>query len=117
MEKRIEEGEIAGAIDILTFKQIEKILQQMKKSICKINGQKVGTGFFCKIEIDKEKIPVLITNFHIIDDEFVESNKSVKIQLYNDRMPKMIYLDQNKILYSCDREKYDIMIIKIDEKD
>ena len=117
MEKRINEGGINGAIDILTVLQIEIILNQMKKSICKIKGQTIGTGFFCKIEIDKEKFPVLITNFHVIDDKFIELNKKVKIQLYNDRIPKIIYLNQNKIFYSSIREEYDIMMIKLDKKD
>ena len=51
--------------------------------ICKICGKEggVGTGFFCKIEYKNELVPVLITNYHVIDDEFVESNDSLKIYI------------------------------------
>ena len=51
--------------------------------ICKICGKEggVGTGFFCKIEYENELVPVLITNYHVIDDEFVESNDSLKIYI------------------------------------
>ena len=31
-----------------------------------VYGDSNGTGFFCKIEYNNKKIPVLITNYHII---------------------------------------------------
>ena len=49
--------------------------------ICKINGKGIGTGFFCKIEYQNELVPVLITNYHVIDDKFVESNDDLKIYI------------------------------------
>jgi hypothetical protein len=51
----------------------------MKKSVWKIFGQNIGNGFFYRLEIKNNKIPVLITNFHVIDDKFVESNQKIKI--------------------------------------
>ena len=92
MENKIYEGEIKGAIEPITMKQTEIILNQMKKSECKILGPKYGTGFFCKLEINKEKIPVLITNYHIIDDKFMEKNDKLKIQIGNDKIPRIINL-------------------------
>ena len=65
MERRIDEGIIKVAINSITIKQNEKILKQMKYSICKINGKLTGTGFFCYID---KNAPCLITNFHILDD-------------------------------------------------
>ena len=49
----------------------EKILEQMKKCICKIcleNGIK-GTGIFSKINFPNKEnlLPVLITNNHVIN--------------------------------------------------
>ena len=48
MEEKIKEGIIKEAVDFITIKQTEEILNQMKRSICKIkiNGAKTGTGFF-----------------------------------------------------------------------
>ena len=37
MEDKIEEGLIKGSIDIITIDKTEKILKQMKESICKID--------------------------------------------------------------------------------
>ena len=108
MEKRIEEGEIKGAIESITMKQAQTILNQMNRSICKILGEeKNGTGFFCKLDIDNEKIPVLITNFHIIDDKLIESGSKIKFQKVNDKIPRIINLNKNKKIYSSSNEKYD----------
>ena len=49
MDEIIDEGKIEGAIGTLNLSKCEKIIQQMKTSICKVYGQKTGTGFFCKI--------------------------------------------------------------------
>ena len=47
MEKIIDEGEIKGAIEPITMKQTEKILNQMNKSVCKIFGKdKMEQDFF-----------------------------------------------------------------------
>ena len=99
------------------MKQAEIILNQMKKSVYKIFGPKYGTGFFCNLEKNEDKIPVLITNYHIIDDEFVEKNNKLKIQLGNDKIPRIINLNKNKKLYSSTRKEYDIMIIEMDKGD
>ena len=118
MEKIIVEGEIKDAIESITMKQTEKILNQMNKSICKILGkEKNGTGFFCQLDINNEKIPVLITNFHIIDNKFIDSSNKIKFQKVNDKVPKIINLNKNKKIYSSSNEEYDIMIIKLDKED
>ena len=98
--------------------------------ICKINGKGIGTGFFCKIEYQNELVPVLITNYHVIDDEFVESNDSLKIYITEEDkkkvdknkdeikktyklVSKFINIDKNKIIYSSSNNEYDIMIIRL----
>ena len=77
MSEIIEEGKCYGAIEPITINQTELILNQMKKSIFKVKGKKDGTGFFCHIN----KIPVLMTNYHIIDDNMVKSNMEIKLIL------------------------------------
>ena len=77
--------------------------------------QNIGNGFFYRLEIKNNKIPVLITNFHVIDDEFVESNQKIKIFIKNDSKYKIICLNKEKRLYSS--AKYDIMIIKLEKGD
>ena len=117
MEEKIEEGEIKGAIEPATMRQIETILNQMKRSVCKILEPKYATGFFCNIEINNKNTPVLITNYHVIDDTFLEKGKKIKVQLGNDKNPKIINLNKDKRIFSNTNKEYDIMIIKLDQKD
>ena len=80
MEDKYEEMRINGS----ESKPLEESEYKDKLScICKICGKEggVGTGFFCKIEYENELVPVLITNYHVIDDKFVESNDDLKIYI------------------------------------
>jgi len=117
MENIIEEGEIKGAIDPASLLQTKTILTQMEKSVCKITSDKCGTGFFCKIELNKVKIPVLITNYHIINDKMIENERDVKIKLGNEPVLKVIKLNKRRRIYSSNIKQYDIMILRIYEKD
>ena len=117
MENIIEEGEIKGAIEPASLLQTKTILTQMEKSVCKITSDKCGTGFFCKIELNKVKISVLITNYHIINDKMIETERNIKIKLGNEPIPKVIKLNKSRRVYSSNNEKLDIMILKIFEKD
>ena len=60
----------------------KKILSQMENCICKIdqNGKK-GTGFFCKIPFpdNNNLLNVLITNYHILNQNDIENNKVIKL--------------------------------------
>ena len=81
MEERIDEGRIKGAIAPISLEKTEKIVEQMKSSICQVYGKETGTGFFCKIQYEGESIPVLMTNYHIISDDFLKNSKEVKISI------------------------------------
>ena len=119
--ERIEEGLIKGAVDAISIEKFEKLLIQMKKCICKIKGKIVndkqleGTGFFCKIDYEYELIPVLITNFHVIDDDYMKNNSEIIIYINGDL--KKINIDEKSKIYSSVKEEYDIMIIKLNEED
>jgi len=101
----------------ITMEKTNIIMDQMKKYIFKIknkNGE--GTGFFCYIFNNNIKIPVLITNSHIIDENFIKQNKILNIILNDGREYKSIELQENKKIYT--NKKYDITIIDISpEKD
>ena len=112
MEK-IQEGKIKGQKETELLDNTK--LKQKSKYICKINGKAIGTGFFCKIPYEYELIPVLITNYHVIDDNFLKENNKLKIYVNDDY--KIINTNKNVNIYSSDSEKYDIMIIKINDED
>ena len=91
----------------------EKILSQMKRGICKIYKCN-GTGFFCKIPFKNKTFNTLITNYHVIDKEYISNNKIIKISLNDDKIEKDIELNNRKIFLT---EKYDIAIIEIKDSD
>ena len=69
----------------VTIKKTNKILEQLKKCVCKIktkNGN--GTGFFCKIPYNNIELSVLMTNYHIIDNNFIKENKNITVTLNDD---------------------------------
>ena len=81
--------------------------------ICKIDGNKAGTGFFCKIKRGEELIPVLITNYHVIDDNYMKQNKYLKFYI-NDKS-HIIDLNSESKIYSSSNNEYDMMIIRLKE--
>ena len=111
MEDKYEEGIIKGAEEM---KLLDSTNQKEKgKCICKIIGSKIGTGFFCKIEYENKLMPVLITNYHVIDDKYAESNEDIKV--YINEESKFISLNKKKIIYSSSNNKYDIVIIRLQD--
>ena len=89
----------------VTIDDTDKILKQMKYSICKIeNKNGNGTGFFCKI-LNKK---LLITNNHVIDEEIIKNNNIIKVKLNDNKIKKDIVI---KDYYTS--EKYDTTIIEI----
>ena len=118
MEERIDEGKIKGAIDAISLEKIEMITEQMKTCICQVYGKEIGTGFFCKIRYSDKNIPVLMTNYHIINDDFLQNNKELKITINNGKIIDFININEKCKIYSSIRDNYDIMIIKLEkEKD
>ena len=108
-----EKPKIHGVTEPLLLEKTN--ISHMENYICKIIGDKIGTGFFCKIEFNDKKIPVLMTNFHVINDEFLERNEYLKVYIKNDY--HIININKNSKIYSSQR--YDLMIIKLnkDNKD
>ena len=113
MEDKVEEGSISGSLDSIPVEKMEKILEQMKKCICKVTANQNGTGFFCKIPYKGQLLPSLVTNYHILDDNFLRNNNQLVLLINNNR--KIININKNSKIFSSEREKYDIMIIKLQE--
>ena len=121
MEDIINEGIIPGAINSLQIKDIDTILNQMKKSICIIypiiEGRKVGTGFFCNIPLRDKMIPCLLTNYHILDEKYIKEYKKVIISMNDKTINEEISINEKDILYISGKNEYDLTIIKLDRKE
>ena len=107
MEERIDEGKIKEAQPSKLLKETDK--NYLKNCICRISSNKIGTGFFSKIKYKEKLTPVLITNYHVIDDNYIEKEKYIKF--YVDDNCKIINIDNNSRIYSSVKNKFDIMII------
>ena len=99
------------SLEPLSLKQTEKILEQMNKSICRINDK--GTGFFVKIPYKSKLLPVLITTNQVINKYDLMWNRNIPLYLGNDKKIKTIKLDNNRLKYT--NEILDITIIEIKE--
>ena len=76
----------------------EKILEQMNNAIYKINENngKFEIGFFCLIKHQSEKIPVLMINKYIKDED-KEFSSSIKVSINDkDELLEIAYLYRNK---------------------
>ena len=96
---------------LISHKQISLILEQLNKCICKVysSGNSFGTGFFCFIPYYNIKLPVLIVNHHLINEEYINKNDNISFEL--NREKKKINIKDNRAIYS--NMKYDITIIEI----
>ena len=100
----------------ITGEQLNNISIQIKNSVvCKIIAKKgiVGTGFFCNIRyIEKETfLPVLITNNHVLNENDLTGNQIIKLTFDDDKLIKLITLDESRITYT--NENIDITIIEV----
>ena len=110
-----EEKDLKEYPKIISFEGTEKILEQMKKSICKIkliNGG-IGTGFFCKIPFPTadNMYPVLITNNHVINEELLKQ-KNGTFLISTKEHPKYKIFDLENRRYFTSK-KYDVTFIEI----
>jgi len=118
--KKKNEKFIPGHLISIKMNILEEILNQTKKSICKIicNNGAMGTGFFCFLPFPNKdkKLPTLITNNHILEEPDIEVGKSIKFSINDEKKYFNIILDEKRKVYTND--KYDITIIELyKEKD
>ena len=87
----------------------KKIMEYLDNSIYKIKGNddKYGIGFFCNIKSHNKNIPILITNYKIINEKYYKNNNGVKILINN----KIISIEFGPINYI--NKDLDISIIEI----
>ena len=110
MEDRIDEGLHQGAEKAIPLDKADYKYKSKENCICRINGNTKGTGFFCKIEFEGKLTPVLITNYHVVNDDFMNQNQKLTFYIKNDLHSIDI---KYRMFYSSIRNKYDMMIISL----
>ena len=100
----------------VSINNIEKILEQMKKCVCKIKkGKLKGSGFFAKLPYKSTFKYVLITNKHILNKDDLKEGKILKVSINNEEEYKEIEMDGKRLIL-VDEER-DLTIIELKEKD
>ena len=96
---------------LISHEQISLIMEQLNKCICKVYAKEGhrSTGFFCLIPYNNKKLPALIVNNHLIDEQFIKSQENISFELNKEY--KKINIKDNRIFYT-NRED-DITIIEI----
>ena len=119
-EVYIKEINLENSPKELSLEQNEFICKQMKNSVCKIKCKKGGTGsgFFCYIPFpDKTSLlPVLITNYHVLNKDDVIEGKQIEFSLGNNNIIKNIRIKASRKIYTNEKP-YDITIIEIKKGD
>jgi len=100
--------------------QIKKIMKA-SKCICKIilglekYNKAFGTGFFMYIFKEGKKHECLVTNYHVINENLVNSKSIIEIQINNNI--HRIKLDDSNRYIKCFKKPIDITIIQIINSD
>ena len=119
MEDITREINIQNSPSSVSGKGTKTIAFQMDNCICKIikeNGEK-GTGFFCIIKINKNKeiIPVLATNNHVLNSEDLKINKSISIIFNENKEVRRIIINKNRKVFT--NKELDVSFIEIKPND
>ena len=95
----------------VSIEGIKKIFFQMENCVCKIyqNNNKIGIGFICKIVFNKNILPVLITNNHVLNN--IDNNQKIEL-IFNNEIKK-IKIDKSRKKYISPNRNIDIAIIEI----
>ena len=99
---------------IISSKQLSLIIEQLRKCICKVYRDKnmFSTGFFCFIPYNNKKLPVLIVNNHLIDEDYIKNNGVILLTSNENEKEIKINIKDNRIIYT--NKELDITIIEID---
>ena len=114
----MNEKKIVNYPEYINIQGTETILEQMKKCICKIyEGKSCGTGFFCIIPYQNKNLKVLITNYHVINENYIKEHSKIKLGINDDEFYMDIFLENNRKIYLSDDNNDDLAIIEIKDKD
>ena len=103
----------------VSVKGTEKILNQMKKGICKVeNEDNQSVGFFVKFSYPEDQIylTALITNNSILNKKNIAETKKIYVKFYEDEEQKEITIDKNRKIF-LDKYLSTTIIEIIPEKD
>ena len=96
-KERRDEGFISGS----KFEELDTCLMDVSKSVCKLKIElnseiKYGTGFFLRYPIDGKYIYCLLSNEHIIEEEFIKNKYIMNVSYNYENKSILIKLDKSE---------------------
>ena len=118
-EKIILEKHIEGRPSSMSLNQMRIYIKQMENSVCKIQKSAAvsGTGFLVTITNESKLNPmnVLITCYHVLDENDLSEGKVLKLIFNNNKTIKTLKMTKSRKTYT--NQKYDISIIELKKTD
>ena len=105
------------------FEKVDTLITNVSKSICKIKietglGNKFGTGFLFKFNIDQETFYCLLSNEHVLTNDIIINNMRIYIYYDSEYRVANITLNKNeRYIRSFIDMGLDITVVEILEKD
>jgi len=118
-EPYIPQKKLKDHTNPILYQSMKYIIKQMETCICKIiTNDKYGTGFFCLLPFPdmNNRLPVLVTNNHVLDSEALEIGKEIEFTTNDDKFHFKILLDKERKIYTNDKP-FDTSIIEIKKND
>ena len=115
-DNRILEGYIPGSSLISITDKTDEVLKKMAKSVGKvIIGEGIGTGFFLNLLNNGKIFNCFISCQHVINEEYIEGKKKIKIIYNNNEDILKFELDKDKrIIYNFEEKlEIDAIVIEI----
>jgi V8-like Glu-specific endopeptidase len=110
--KRIDQVETINPLN-----EVDLNLIEVFPSVCKVKVKNLsGTGFFIKLYINNKELFCILTNEHVIKEEFVESNEKIIISYEYEKKYNKIKLNQSERFIKCNKD-LDVTIIEIIKSD
>ena len=108
---------IKGQSQPIPISTLKSLIQLSEKCICKIEAKGLsGTGSFISINMDSQhSVKALLTNNHVLKEEFILPGKTINISMNNEANYFQIKLDKNRKIFTS--KIYDVTIIQIKKKD
>ena len=103
----------------VTKENHKKILEYLDNSICQIKGikEKYGIGFFCSLKCHDKTIFLLITNYQIINENYLKNFNYIEVLINKEiiriELKNKYYMDKNLDLSVIEIKENKNEIIKI----
>ena len=111
-----QENKIVGSTDPVSIESTKRILNKLMNCICKIKIKgKFGTGFFCNIPDKNETIKVIMTNYHVLNENDLKENQKLNLLLNDEKEIIKINLQIKREIYF--NKDYDITLIELKDED